>query len=193
MMTTSMHRNLERLTAGAIALAAAILLPASPALAQDDAPAIDPQPIVEQCLGQLRAVTARTVEGLGNAAKTGVGAVRELEAQGAPAPVIIQAGQRAKSATAQIAREGLRAADRITAQCVQKLREIDAPPRAFEAVLRANRASGQTMIRAQTHAQHAIGRAVRIALSDDDDPAPEGVAVTTEAIGAGEPLAAAAQ
>ncbi|MEO1129627.1 MAG: hypothetical protein AAFX05_07985 [Planctomycetota bacterium] len=163
-----MTRSIRRMTLVALT---ALFLPATAAVAQDDATEPTPRAIVEQCVETLHTLNRETVKILGQTAGGAAERIERLDNIGAPAPVMAGVGERATDATVSIARNALRVADRITADCLQALRDVDAPEEAFERVIAANRNTGERILQAQDRAQRVVRVAVRMALADEFDPA----------------------
>ena len=162
-----------RLSRVALAFAASATL-AGPALAQDDAPtAPSPGEVVAHCFEHMGAIASATSDAMREQTAGGVGTIASLAQNGARPRLILHAGETTKNRCARIAGAGQEALDDALARCAGALRQLDAPPAAFDAIREARRRTGLAIGDALTHCKRHINHALDRALgeSEPDEPA----------------------
>ena len=144
------------------------LAASAPALAQS-APPPPPAPgpqappglrLTGECLTNIARITGDTVRDVGNRTRETIERIVTLRHNGAPPPVIAQAGENGKALIALRAAAGKGALNAEADRCLQMLQQIGAPQAFAEAIARARGGANEAIDRAKQAADRAINEAV---------------------------------
>lgn len=157
-------------------VAGALLAAPAPVLAQDGPPPPPPgdnpptpQQVVEHCVRHLAGITGHTLEVMRASTGRTIEIVGELDANGAPAPVIVRAGAVGKHRVSRALHVGAHAINAETERCLRLLNALGAPPEAARPILEARQRSLQAIREGNARSCEAIVNAVRAAVGGGGD------------------------
>lgn len=137
----------------------------NPALAQD-VPTDPPvhQEILQECIASLRSLVTDARSALGDQTRETVASIRALAEQGAPKPVILQAGQEGAGAVREIAGAARAEIRETGAECILALREVEAPRRATKLAVGVTKIAHRVVHRGGQRSHQIIRAVMRRAL-----------------------------